>query len=227
MGVEYFNGVTNFDDLFDPDVVGDGPVATGYFNGAFQMHYAAAKYGSPGQAVDIFVGAGPDMGPQWARKGTASYSLPINGETFTSSSGTSPGPTGSNLASINFQVDAFAKTYTISTANKSVVTPINTGPIPAGAAYLQITPGGFAIDPDADRIYGGTVTNTASSPVSIVYTSGSDFEEGYSFIGNTVGATNPNNLGAVWTLTIVFFNSALSPISTTTITFRALVFSGE
>jgi hypothetical protein len=62
------------DDLYDPDVIGDGPSAPGFRRAdGSTLRYAAAKYGAPGVAMGMRLGSGVDIGTQWARKGTASY----------------------------------------------------------------------------------------------------------------------------------------------------------
>lgn len=72
------------DDLFDADVVGDGPVATFMRRSdGSPLRYAAARYGTPGAPLGFRDAGGSDMGPQWARKGTATYTIGgLNGRTF-------------------------------------------------------------------------------------------------------------------------------------------------
>ena len=68
----------DFDNLFDPDVMGDGYVATFLRNSSGQgLHYAAAKYGTPGPTVGFRDNTGADVGPKWAAKGTANYGGPV------------------------------------------------------------------------------------------------------------------------------------------------------
>lgn len=64
----------DFDDYFEPDTVGDGPSAADFrrSNGA-ALKYASAAYGTPGGAVNMRGKDGVDIGPKWAKKGTASY----------------------------------------------------------------------------------------------------------------------------------------------------------
>lgn len=83
----YRNSIGDADDQFDPDIVGDGPSA-GFMRGAdgSATRYAAARYGQPGAAIGVRDQNGNDMGPQWCKKGTASYSIAgLNGRTFSAS----------------------------------------------------------------------------------------------------------------------------------------------
>lgn len=70
----------DFDDLFDPDVMGDGPTAPGFArqdNGQ-PLRYAAAQYGQLGPDTGRRI-AGVDLKQRWARKGSAVYKLPFDG----------------------------------------------------------------------------------------------------------------------------------------------------
>lgn len=67
-GVEY-----NFDDLFDIDVVGDGPSAPWLEDIAgVPVRYASIVYGERGPDTG-WEDAGVDVAALWAKKGTASY----------------------------------------------------------------------------------------------------------------------------------------------------------
>lgn len=82
----------DFDDLYDPDVQGDGYTATFLRrSGGTALKYASASYGTPGDVVGFRDGSGVDVGPRWAKKGTAQYGLPINGQTYTASVSGLPG----------------------------------------------------------------------------------------------------------------------------------------
>lgn len=76
----------DLENLYDPDVVGDGYVATGLrVNGdANATHYANRIYGSTGPYSGYNTPAVGDVGNQWAAKGTAQYNLPINGKSYSS-----------------------------------------------------------------------------------------------------------------------------------------------
>lgn len=64
----------DFDSLFDPDVRGDGPQATGFRTASgVTLRYAALAYGSKGPNVGFRTSAGVDLSNLWAAKGTAVY----------------------------------------------------------------------------------------------------------------------------------------------------------
>lgn len=62
----------DFDDLFDPDIVGDGPVANGLAQNGTALRYANVIYGARRADVGI-KDAGTDVAAKWATKGTAVY----------------------------------------------------------------------------------------------------------------------------------------------------------
>lgn len=71
---------TDTDNLFDPDVIGDGPSATGYKKSdGTLLKYAAAKYGTVGPNTGYRLSNGADTATLWAAKGTASYALGFDG----------------------------------------------------------------------------------------------------------------------------------------------------
>lgn len=75
MPVGYRQAGVDFDDLFDPDVRGDGPTAAGLRNGGTPLKYAALAYGS--KRADVgYRQAGVDVSNLWAAKGTAQYGIP-------------------------------------------------------------------------------------------------------------------------------------------------------
>ncbi|QWP76081.1 hypothetical protein J5226_21185 [Lysobacter sp. K5869] len=67
------SGGVDFDDLFEPDVIGDGPTA-GFLRRAdgTPLRYAHAQYGTIRADVGRRTG-GVDVARLWAAKGTASY----------------------------------------------------------------------------------------------------------------------------------------------------------
>lgn len=95
----------DLDDLFDPDVVGDGPSAPGVKSGGVPLKYAALKYGIKRANVGI-ANAGVDASNLWAAKGTASYALPINGQHFSGSGQALSGQEGTITATAQFGANA-------------------------------------------------------------------------------------------------------------------------
>jgi len=67
------------DDLYDADVIGDGPVAAFMRRSdGSPLRYAAARYGQPGDVLGFREADGSDMGPKWCKKGTANYWSVVN-----------------------------------------------------------------------------------------------------------------------------------------------------
>lgn len=75
MPVGYRNAAgVDFDDLFDPDVQGDGPTASFLRTASgVPLRYADISYGSKGPNVGYRTSAGVDVSNLWAAKGTATY----------------------------------------------------------------------------------------------------------------------------------------------------------
>lgn len=73
----------DFDNLFDPDVVGDGPTAPGYKQNGTPLKYANIKYGTQGQNTG-YKQNNVDIATLWAKKGSAQYETPDNGTTYSS-----------------------------------------------------------------------------------------------------------------------------------------------
>lgn len=64
---------TNFDDMFDPDIIGDGPAAAWLEDIAgVPVRYASIVYGQRGPDTG-YEDSGVDVASLWARKGSASY----------------------------------------------------------------------------------------------------------------------------------------------------------
>lgn len=75
------SGGIDFDDLFDPDIIGDGPSVPNLRSGGTPLRYAKLSYGT--KRADVgYRQSGVDVSNLWAAKGTARYALPINGQTF-------------------------------------------------------------------------------------------------------------------------------------------------
>lgn len=98
------NGV-DFDDLFDPDVMGNGPAAPGFRANGQPLRYAHIQYGSKGPNVGRRQ-AGVDISTLWARKGSAVYTLPFNGKSFAANSAAPTNATGTATASITLTLQS-------------------------------------------------------------------------------------------------------------------------
>lgn len=82
MASEYRYQGVDFDDLFDPDTQGNGPVASLYRRPDGQpLRYAHVQYGARRSDVGRRQG-GADLASLWAAKGTATYALGFNGGNY-------------------------------------------------------------------------------------------------------------------------------------------------
>jgi len=79
MTAGYKSAAVDFDDLFDPDIVGDGPTAPGYAVAGTALRYAALSYGTKRANVGYSIG-GVDVSNLWAAKGTATYAVTLGFE---------------------------------------------------------------------------------------------------------------------------------------------------
>lgn len=59
-------------ELFDPDIMGDGPAALGFRDGGVPLKFASIEYGSKGPDV-LKRSGGVDLSNLWAAAGTAVY----------------------------------------------------------------------------------------------------------------------------------------------------------
>lgn len=73
MAKGFTSGGVDFDDLFDPDVIGDGPAAPFLTSGGVSLKYAALAYGTKRADVGFRNSSGVDVSNLWAAKGTAVY----------------------------------------------------------------------------------------------------------------------------------------------------------
>jgi len=77
----YKSANVDFDALFDPDTVGDGPTAPTYKQGGVPLKYADIKYGTKGPNCG-YAENSVDLSNKWAKKGSASYGLAFDGLTY-------------------------------------------------------------------------------------------------------------------------------------------------
>jgi hypothetical protein len=164
MAKNILSGGVDFDDLFDPDVQGDGPAASFLTSGTVPLKYAALTYGSKRADVGYKNNAGVDVSNLWAAKGTAVYSLPINGQRFGVTEVVPPGQQGS--ASCRFRLTDTGEYRVIRSRSHGVPIADVVGTfVPPGSVaadfrvrYTITRTGGSAV---------GAITNTAPSFVAI------------------------------------------------------------
>lgn len=93
MPTGYATDNVDFDDQFDPDVMGDGPTAPGYAVGGVPLRYAAIVYGTRGPDTGYSADGVGDLANLWAKKGTAVYvssSLGLPDLIYANQTGSSP-----------------------------------------------------------------------------------------------------------------------------------------
>lgn len=91
------SGGYDFDDLFDPDVIGDGPSVPNLRSGGAPLRYAALKYGQRRGDVG-YRQDGVDVANFWAAKGTAIYKLGFDGILISAANGAKTNSTGNTNA---------------------------------------------------------------------------------------------------------------------------------
>lgn len=151
------------DDLYDADVVGDGPVASFMRRSdGSVLRYAAARYGTPGDALGFRDADGSDMGPKWARKGTATYTIAgLNGRTF-SAQQTALTSQSQVSASVTIAINANGTWQAYGATNQGPVTM----PAPNSGAWLTSGSAGdyqVQFDVSSSGYAGYTVSNAAPS----------------------------------------------------------------
>lgn len=80
MTKNFRRGTVDFDDIFEPDIMGDGPSASFLTSGDVPLKYAALVHGTKAADVGFRTAAGVDVSNLWAAKGTAVYVLSIDGQ---------------------------------------------------------------------------------------------------------------------------------------------------
>jgi hypothetical protein len=110
------------------------------------------------------------------------------------------------------------KVYT-ATINLATQTTVASGPVPATAVTVQNTWTLLGV-PAGDQTSGGAVVNYASSPIALSSNPFSDYTT-TAFGGNSVAR------GAIYQLTVIFFNAAGANVSTSTATMTANIVGSE
>lgn len=203
------NGV-DLDDIFEPYTTGTKAAITGYPVGGQDLRdrYAPLSMGSAA-AITGYKTYGADLNTKFAAKGSVSYSLPINGQTFTQSTNITSGNTG--YAQIGFRI-VTGNTWQVFGYNSitAATTILASGAIPSGAVNVQYTFGTPSVPANQSNAGGGT-TNNASAPTAVSSNPNAFYQT----------ATNTATSGSralSYPFTIDLFNSGGSNISHTAIT---------
>jgi hypothetical protein len=210
-------GNADLDQVFDPYVSGNSPTATGLNVGGtntdINTRYAPISFGTAALATGFNIGGtNTDINTLFAAYGTASYSLPINGNTYKTGYTVPTSQTG--YSQIGFQITG-GNTYAVTTASPSGTSTLVSGSVPAGAVNVQITYGSPSI-PSGDVDSGGGVTNPASSQVAVSSNPSTYYQT--SSYGSSSGSRGRN-----YPVTITFYNAAGNAMSTTNINLQAEV----
>ncbi|RPE74628.1 hypothetical protein [Vulcaniibacterium tengchongense] len=194
MAKGYRSGGVDFDDLFDPDVIGDGPAVPNLRSGGAPLRYAALKYGQ--KRADVgYRQDGVDVSSLWAAKGTAVYKLSFDGISVSASNQAKTNSGGTTTATALLWMHANGtwearRSATGGGNNSNVVTASGTWIDPgAGAAEYQVLFEQVSGTPVSGLgLYDFTASRAASLSVS-VRSQSSDYDE----VGATVKATLRRN----------------------------------
>lgn len=162
MASGYRSQGVDFDDLFDADVMGNGPAADALRRqGGQPLRYAHLQYGQKRADVGFRLG-GQDVSNLWAAKGTATYTLPINGQAFSAHNQSRTNSSGSATATVTFIIDSNG-TYrilqnTTGGGNNTGSDPISGTWLPAGA-----TVGEYDVQFEAANVGAASISNGAPS----------------------------------------------------------------
>lgn len=177
----------DFDSLFDPYVQGTPPSDTGFrLSSGVDLagRYAPISFGSKGPDVGFRTSSGTDVSNLWAAYGTASYSLPINGRSYTRSRGR-----GTASLSFNMKSDG---TYSIT---NDLGTVLDSGTwLPSGdsvSSYTCVYSTTMSSGPDPG---GGNRTISNDAPTQASLTTSRTFTGA---AGATVTGTTASNNGSV------------------------------
>lgn len=205
------NAAVDASALYDPDVMGDG------YNATFlrrtdgtTLKYALAAHGTPGPVLGYRDASGNDAGPKWAAKGTAVYSLPINGQTF---QGYSSGAVSSAMlasASVAIKADG---TYSVTcVGNATVTSPANGTWLPSGGAVANYQVQ-YGVTQTSQGTNGpATITNDAASYAACTTNRTCQASA-------TTGQHSGLEIGGNYTVDIRLKNVSTGAVNTTTIYF--------
>ncbi|HEY5804863.1 MAG TPA: hypothetical protein VIT90_14315 [Lysobacter sp.] len=131
------SGGVDFDDLFDPDVKGDGSTAWFVTSAGVALRYAKLSYGSKRADVGWRDSAGTDLSNYWAAKGTARYALPINGQTYSAGYSAPTNQTGTAFATVTVALTSNG-IYTVTRGTRTGSTQLTSG-------TWETSPGSFDV----------------------------------------------------------------------------------
>lgn len=197
---------TDFDDVFDPYVQGTKPAATGYRTSDgvdLNQRYAPLAFGSAAAAQGYRISSGSDVNTLWAAKGTANYSLPINGQTYIAAYNI-PNAT-SGYALIGFRIVTGNTWQVYQSLNGAAATVLASGAVPASASTVRFTWGTYTIGPGQSDA-GGATTNGATSATAVSSNPDAHYQT----------ATNNSTSGSRdrrYPFTVDFFNASSVNIS--------------
>jgi hypothetical protein len=207
MTYPYNNRGVPLTDLFDPDVIGDGPVAANYKVAGVPLRFAHIKYGSKRANVG-YAQDNVDVSNLWAAKGTARYALPIDGMTFTAFS--SGSVSSGMLAKVTVSINTSGG-FTVVCEGNSAATTTQLGDwLPSGqpASGYQVR---FTVTQQSQSESGpATFTNSAPSYVTCAANqtvSGSA----------SVGQLSAQAKGGSYTIVIALKKISTGTVTTTTI----------
>ena len=206
------NGV-GLDQIFDLYISGTKAILTGYkVNGVDLKDIFAPIYLGSSAAVTGYKVNGADLNTIFAKKGTAQYSLPIDGQTYSGSVLVPAGNTGS--VNVAFKLTSSTAWQVVVTGAGGTLTPPNntvlaSGSLPAGSSTIKYTLTYLAASGDTGP---GTATNNASAftPVATNLSAGVT-------VGGT-GTGSPHQ--TTYALNVQIRNSAGVVISNSTCTLR-------
>jgi hypothetical protein len=153
----------DLDNIFDPYVAGTTKARAAGIAVAgsdTSNRFANIIYGSAAAATGI-QSEGADINTLYAKKGTASYALPIDGQTFVQSDAEPAGTTPSAI--LDFEIGASGWTV-VGKSKAAGNTTKASGSVPSGAVSVQVTDTWLNAAGDTDA---GTVVNTASAYTTI------------------------------------------------------------
>lgn len=206
--------------IFDPFQPGTTPAPNTNITGAgaeLSTLFANILYGTAAPATGITTmvsGVQVDLNTLYAAKGTASYSLPIQGETFNQATVIAHASSGS--AALTFGV--FSGNWSVSGSGAGTLHPAAgtqaSGPVPSGATTVKYA----AVLQSATGSPASSVTNGAASATAI--SSNPTIVVNQNGTGTGAGST------ATYGMTVIFYNAGGTAISTTNFTF-AVTYDGS